>query len=101
MRSLNLVMLPAMLALAACTEQAPERVEDAREAEGEVLGGSISDDMLPLDQLRSQSPILRETTVTTTEGEDGSTTVETTVETTSGEPGPPPPEPPRPRETSD
>ena len=56
MRRLKMTMLAATLALAACGEQAPERGDDAREAEGEVLGGSISDDMLPLDQVQSQSP---------------------------------------------
>ena len=45
--------------LAACeSESAPPPVEDdgRATAEGEVLGGTISDDMLPLDTLRSQSP---------------------------------------------
>lgn len=49
------------LLLAACgseTEDVP--VDDDRAAEGEVLGGSISDAMIPLDQLKSQSPPLRE-----------------------------------------
>ena len=32
---------------------------DDRTAEGEVRGGTISDDMLPLDTVRSQSPPLR------------------------------------------
>lgn len=59
MRGLTIAILPAVFALAACGGQAPDRSEDAREAEGEVLGGSISDEMLPLDQLRSQSPVLR------------------------------------------
>lgn len=59
MRGLTIAILPATLALAACGGQTPERGDDAREAEGEVLGGSISDEMLPLDQLRSQSPVLR------------------------------------------
>ena len=45
--------------LAACeSESAPPPVEDdgRATAEGEVLGGTISDEMLPLDTLRSQSP---------------------------------------------
>ena len=57
MRGLRISLLPALALLAACGEQTPERTDDAREAEGEVLGGTISDEMLPLDQLRSQSPI--------------------------------------------
>jgi len=52
--------VPAMLALlAACGEKAdtgPER----KTAAGEVLGGSISDAMLPLDTVQSQSPPLHE-----------------------------------------
>lgn len=55
-----LVPLLATAALAACggeAETGPER----RSAAGEVLGGTISDDMLPLDTVRSQSPPLRET----------------------------------------
>ena len=100
MRRLKITMLAGTLALAACGEQTPERGEDAREAEGEVLGGSISDDMLPLDQVQSQSPQIRERTVTQGE-DDGSTTVETTVTTTSGEGAeiqPAPPQPPAPPE---
>ena len=100
MRRLKITMLAGTLALAACGGQTPERAEDAREAEGEVLGGAISDDMLPLDQVQSQSPQIRERTVTQTE-EDGTTTVETTITTTSGEGAdnqPAPPQPPAPPE---
>lgn len=51
-------LLAAMLAvtsLAACggeTQTGPER----RTAAGEVLGGTVTDDMLPLDTVQSQSP---------------------------------------------
>ncbi|MEM6266400.1 MAG: hypothetical protein AAF707_02660 [Pseudomonadota bacterium] len=49
-----------LLALASCSDEPAvieEQADDAQsEAAGEVLGGTISDDMLPLDQLRSQSP---------------------------------------------
>lgn len=62
MRRLNQFAISAVcaLALAGCGESAPERGSDERQAAGEVLGGTISDAMLPLDQLRSQSPTLRE-----------------------------------------
>lgn len=60
MRRLTFAILPAALTLAACGGQTPERGDDEREAEGEVLGGTISDQMLPLDQLQSQSPVLRD-----------------------------------------
>ena len=44
--------------LSGCKDEVPvETVDDAeRSAAGEVLGGTIRDDMLPLDRLRSQSP---------------------------------------------
>ncbi|MGI8944361.1 MAG: hypothetical protein ACR2FJ_09075 [Qipengyuania sp.] len=52
----------AALALVACGTdpeiEAP--ADDDRTAEGEVLGGTISDEMLPLDNVRSQAPPLRE-----------------------------------------
>ncbi|QKG72062.1 hypothetical protein [Erythrobacter mangrovi] len=53
----------AMLALllSACGDQsAPASGEDdQRKARGEVLGGSISDAMIPLDTLESKSPPLK------------------------------------------
>jgi hypothetical protein len=52
--------LPRLLAaatlaalLAACNGDAPEEGE----ATGEVLEGTISDEMLPLDQVRSEAPL--------------------------------------------
>ena len=51
----------ALLLLTACEEetaQAPRESEQGGKAAGEVLGGTISDDMLPLERLRSQSPPL-------------------------------------------
>ena len=45
-------------ALAACGEEpAPATGEDGREATGEVLEGTISDAMLPIDEVRSQAPL--------------------------------------------
>lgn len=100
MQYLRPTALILMLALAACGETTPERSQEVREAEGEVLGGSISDDMLPLDSLRSQSPTIRESVVTTVD-DDGNTSVETTVEVTSGEGAEDQPAPPTPPETPD
>jgi hypothetical protein len=53
--------VPLLVLLAACEETAPEpkAVKVEGEAAGDVLGGSISDDMLPLEQLQSQSPPLK------------------------------------------
>ena len=45
--------------LSACGGDAPPEETEAeaeRGAKGEVIGGTISDAMIPLDQLRSQSP---------------------------------------------
>ena len=60
MRFRSLVLLVAgPLALSACQDEAPleENADEAdRAAKGEVLGGTISDDMIPLDRVRSQSP---------------------------------------------
>lgn len=53
-------ILPCLMLLAACgSEPAPDQGagEDGTAA-GEVLEGSISDEMLPLDTIRSQSPSL-------------------------------------------
>lgn len=49
--------------LSACGDDTPAEETEAeagRNAQGEVLGGTISDDMLPLDRLRSQAPSIRE-----------------------------------------
>ncbi len=59
MKRAYLLTAPLMLALTACgdeadTEAAP--AEQGGEVEGDVLGGAISDDMLPLEELTSQSP---------------------------------------------
>ncbi|WP_296722078.1 hypothetical protein [Erythrobacter sp.] len=52
------ILCLALLA-AACTEDAAApATEQGGEAAGEVLGGSISDDMIPLEQLGSESPLM-------------------------------------------
>lgn len=60
MRGITGLAVFGLLALASCSDEpavVEEQADDAQsEAAGEVLGGTISDDMLPLDQLRSQSP---------------------------------------------
>ena len=48
----------ALLLLSACGEDAaPAEAEGESEAAGEVLEGTISDAMLPIDQTRSQAPL--------------------------------------------
>ncbi len=51
-----LAPLAAALALAACGDKAEETGTGS--AQGEVLGGTISDAMLPLDTVRSTAPAL-------------------------------------------
>ena len=49
--------LAAGLLLAGCSKEPADDKEAGRTASGEVLQGSISDAMIPYDQLRSQPPI--------------------------------------------
>lgn len=56
-----IVSATACVSLAACGSEpvVDESPDDGRSASGEVLEGSISDDMIPLDQLRSQPPLMK------------------------------------------
>ena len=59
MRMMNRkAMAVALMActVTACGDDAKRGDNDDRTAAGEVRGGTISDEMLPLDQLKSQSP---------------------------------------------
>lgn len=49
----------SLAALTACEQSAETDVPAGKRAAGEVLGGTISDEMIPLDELRSQSPPMR------------------------------------------
>jgi len=49
------LLLPALAQLAACGGADP--ADDSRSASGEVLEGTISDDMLPVDRVRSEPPL--------------------------------------------
>ena len=56
------ILLPGAALLAACGGETPSEetpVEEGRDAQGEVVGGTISDAMIPIDRLRSQSPAVR------------------------------------------
>ncbi|MHA7819360.1 MAG: hypothetical protein ACX930_06920 [Erythrobacter sp.] len=83
-----------------CEDQAADEgtVETGGMAAGEVLGGTISDDMLLLEELTSTSPPAepqtQSSTTTVSEGENGETVVETTVTTISGDSDVPTPAPP-------
>lgn len=50
-------ILSIALLAAACTEEAADPSQQGGEAAGEVLGGDISDAMIPLDQIESQAPL--------------------------------------------
>ena len=65
-RTFNIVILAAPLALLAACDDTPDTAtaENPDEA-AEVLEGTISDEMLPLDELRSEAPSEAE------EGADG------------------------------
>lgn len=56
-RWIALALVPALF-LTACEDEAgtDSEVETGGEAAGELLGGTISDDMLPLEQLTSAPP---------------------------------------------
>lgn len=102
-RKLIPISLLATLALAGCGDEAAgdgEAVATGGEAAGEVLGGTISDDMLPLEELTSTSPpAVRQSTTTVSTSPDGTeTTVETTI-TTTNDPAAPAPAPPAPPAT--
>ncbi len=53
--ALHLWILVPVLMIAAC--QGRKQPHDKREAGGEVLPGSVSDAMLPIDTVRSQPPL--------------------------------------------
>lgn len=97
-----LVSALPLLVLTACEEEAPTTVasETGGEAAGEILGGTISDDMIPLEELTSTSPPAeRETTTVTTTSNGTQTSVETTVTSSSDPDAPAPEAPPEPPAT--
>ena len=54
--SRSLALLLPLVLIAGCNNKPSQN--DRRSASGEVLQGTISDDMLPLDKLKSQPPLL-------------------------------------------
>lgn len=61
LRMVSTVGLAAALAgsLAACGSGDAPATADGADAQGDIRGGTISDAMLPLDQLKSESPPMR------------------------------------------
>jgi hypothetical protein len=60
-RLLSCLVLAPLALLCACGGDSGSKTE-GRAASGEVLEGSVSDAMLPLDQLKSQAPRVQEAT---------------------------------------
>jgi len=58
------ILLAALALLGACHGSSPKN--DQRSASGQVLQGTISDAMLPVDKLRSQGPLLAPSQAKTT-----------------------------------
>lgn len=59
-RRLSIVTILPLLLLSACGDDPVPDQSDQRTASGEVLEGTISDAMLPLDTVTSQPPLLQE-----------------------------------------
>lgn len=53
------ITLASALALAACGSSGGDQAAGGAGARGELKGGTVTDDMLPLDQLKSKSPPLK------------------------------------------
>ena len=60
LRLSRLAPAAALLFLAACTDDAAPVEDSGSSATGEVLPGSISDDMIASDSLQSQPPLMAE-----------------------------------------
>lgn len=57
MKPLFLFLAAPLVLLAACNDDAPaDQTSNGGKPAGEVLGGTLSDDMIALDELTSQSP---------------------------------------------
>ncbi|MFM7377944.1 MAG: hypothetical protein ACKO1O_07415 [Erythrobacter sp.] len=87
MKRALLLALPLMLA--ACEQQAAAPAEQGGAASGEVLPGSISDAMIPLEQLDSQAPLAPRQVRTTGEDIDAEQPEVTPMEGVEGAPAEP------------
>lgn len=87
------LLLALPLALAACEQQAAVPAEQGGAASGEVLPGSISDAMIPLEQLDSQAPLAPRQVRTVGEDIDAEQPEVTPVEGIEGAPAEPAAEP--------
>ena len=87
------LLLALPLALAACEQQAATPAEQGGAASGEVLPGSISDAMIPLEQLDSQAPLAPRQVQAEGENIDAEQPEVTPVEGIEGAPAEPAAEP--------
>ena len=90
MKTRPLLFLSLLVALAGCGGGDTVAEGERKTAAGEVLGGTISDDMLPLDTVTSQSPPLKEKAESGVDEIDGATAP---PRDTAGGPGEPPRDP--------
>ena len=70
-KRLPLVVPALVLLLSACGDDAAPEAAQGGSASGEVLPGSISDDMIPTDALRSQGPQIIEAPASAASGAPG------------------------------
>lgn len=90
-RAACLVLAPVLL-LAACGDKAAAPAEQGGAASGEVLQGSVSDAMIPLDQLKSEAPLApRQAPADTAQGLDAEQPDVTPAEGVEGGPAAPAP----------
>lgn len=59
LRSARCLALALAPLLAACGSGSAPATDKGAAAQGEILGGTVSDSMLPLDDLRSESPPMK------------------------------------------
>lgn len=67
----RLTVLTLLAVLGGCKADTTRDGADRRGAEGEVLGGTISDAMIPLEAVKSQSPALKPVAPAVGTGEEG------------------------------
>jgi hypothetical protein len=82
------LLLALPLALAACEQQAAAPAEQGKAAAGEVLPATVSDAMIPLEQLDSQAPLAPRQARATGDDIDGEQPEVTPVEGVEGAPVP-------------
>ncbi|WP_435418485.1 hypothetical protein WAB17_02610 [Parerythrobacter aurantius] len=65
------IALSSALALAACGSSGDDQAAGGSGAQGDLKGGTVTDDMLPLDQLKSKSPPMKPSPAATSTSSGG------------------------------